>query len=188
MNYIYQENLNIHSVQDTKYYIPKIEEFHIGFEFEYNDINCEGRSGFHSCIIEDIFTISFPNVKGYYGEDTYKQLFSKILWEINREHIRIKCLDSEDIESLGFNPNLLCAWESRFLLLPFESILTEMGGLVVEDIIYFLYKEKNHDYRYQIHFYDKQNRATPLPLFVGQIKNKSELKRILEQIEIKNAT
>ena len=65
---------------DSKYYTPSIEEFHIGFEYEYFE--------------EDIwkeFTLPFLN--NYVA-----------LWHSNPDLslFRVKYLDKNDVESLGF--------------------------------------------------------------------------------------
>ena len=65
-----------------KYYIPKIEEFYIGFEYEFGLVE----KGTHTkLIIEDAVQLAD-------ALHTYRLGYS----------ILVKYLDSEDIESLGF--------------------------------------------------------------------------------------
>ena len=78
----------------NKYYTPKISEFHVGFEFEVsNDI------------IAGILEVK-PLKKLYkqiYGEsEPYGFDFIKYNSEHNLGMIRVKYLNKEDIESLGF--------------------------------------------------------------------------------------
>jgi hypothetical protein len=63
-------------MEDNKYYIPQIEEFHVGFEYE----------------LEDPITKLW--VKFIFEEDK--------LWFVKSNKVRVKYLDKSDIESLGF--------------------------------------------------------------------------------------
>jgi len=150
-------------METNKYYKPSLEEFHIGFELEIKTHELR------------------PWEKHTWLPGDQAKSVSNYL-----DQIRVKYLDSEDIESLGFNANLQCPWENRFLLGDdyFKSILYELGGLDKGKIIYFIYKEKATENKYHIHYYDKENGSTPLPLFVGKLKNKSELCKLLTQLGI----
>lgn len=120
------------------YYTPKIEEFHPLFEFEEQ---YEGVWDYRQCWYND-----------------YLCMFdlSESEWT---ERFRVKCLDEQDILSLGF---------TRY------------------DTDYFTYYEKNRislkERSNGIYFLE--NLDTDNFLFLGKIKNKSELKKILNQIEI----
>lgn len=71
----------------NKYYTPSIEEFHIGFEYEYFN-------EYTNSYVPEIVTI----------EDIVERpIFENI--ELNKKQhslLRVKYLDKEDIESLGF--------------------------------------------------------------------------------------
>jgi hypothetical protein len=123
-----------------EYYTPTIEEFHIGFEYEWLD---ENKMWIKSFCPEEI------SVEGF-DEQTYG--------------LRVKYLDREDIESLGFN--------------------TEDNGECYNKTnafdIYGLYPwewNKGIQNQYKIIL----NGDT---LFLGIIKNKSELKVLLKQLNI----
>lgn len=66
---------------NNKYYTPEIEEFHIGFEYEFNVGN--------TTWTKFIFDLDRPD---------------KVLenFKLNPQLFRVKYLDKEDIESLGF--------------------------------------------------------------------------------------
>jgi hypothetical protein len=69
---------------DSKYYIPSIEEFRIGFEYEI--------------LVKDVWNpITFTELNWFSNE---VKLSHKYLIENNR--IRVKYLDQSDIESLGW--------------------------------------------------------------------------------------
>lgn len=121
----------------NKYYTPSIEEFHVGFEYERFDNSCHKK--WYTYIVEkgDILDYS-----------------SKL------DAIRVKYLDQEDIESLGFKQ------ENK------NEFTTNLNGdgyrIHYTDKIIISYGT----------YYDSDN------LFIGYIKNKSEFKKLLKQLNI----
>ena len=75
---------------NPKYYVPEIKEFHIGFEYEYEDINESGSttSWYKTVIKENECYIIDQHLK--YSDDL---------------NLRVKYLSREDIESLGWKFN-----------------------------------------------------------------------------------
>ncbi len=129
----------------NKYYTPKIEEFHVGFEFEvYEDYDVLPEKSWH---------------KETYPSDTVSQFY------LNEGLLRVKSLDQEDIESLGFeqdkeNPKV------------FKNMRNfAMGWAIV-------FKCYDDIYIYRI----LPNRSWSADRFRGKAKNKSELKKILKMI------
>lgn len=124
-----------------KYYTPEIEEFHVGFEYERCD---DGYKWFL---------------------DVYPRAAEHIKLENFLSYTRVKYLDSDDIESLGFkqiDPH------------PFYTLnRSETHWLAIQTL---------HDDKCLIGLIDKSKPTDWNPLFVGIIKNKSELKRTLKQI------
>jgi len=135
-----------------KYYTPSIEEFHVGFEFEVN-----------------------------YGKERWEKeaIYTKpqvvTLPYMNLKNIRVKYLDQEDIESLGFKHQIgkgIKSYTDKFIYKPNDNLQYELTYVYeqnilrihVEDLVYF---EESYNY-----------------LFQGTIKNKSELKRLLKQLGI----
>ena len=72
----------------NKYYTPKIEEFHVGFEYE------EKSSGLWT---KQVYNELSP-ILNKKLEDDYGVLYDTIQDYINQEIIRVKYLDQEDIE------------------------------------------------------------------------------------------
>ena len=68
---------------ENKYYIPSIDEFHVGFEYEWK---CDGtKTDWNKSICDNVMIpldVDCQRVNDY----------------------RVKYLDKEDIESLGFEP------------------------------------------------------------------------------------
>lgn len=127
------------AMEDTKYYTPEIEEFHVGFDFDVEDHGHWRKGDFHEL-------------------DLYKKF--------NDYTLRVKHLDREDIESLGFKADICPKkygvptnmWNKG------SYTLTKWGDRVLIKI--------NGDYDGEkFHYF-------------GIIKNKSELKRILTQIGV----
>jgi len=121
----------------NKYYTPEIEEFHPGFKYEAKD----------------------PLTNEWVEFEINLEFGS--LWFASANDTRVKCLDREDIESLGFK-------QSKTDKYWYDS---KCGR-------YWIYKESIDDWRWNIS--DEQSEVG----FSGTIKNKSELKRILKQLGI----
>ncbi len=139
-------------MEDKKYYIPKLEEFHIEFEYQLKDV-----------INDELWSVETFDEK-------FLPLFSvhppSIKSEIEDNNIRIKYLDKEDIESLGF---IESPRGGRF----------DIKDLEGEEVQMYLHDNLDEGFWY-IELYDWDSQY----LFRGNIKNKSELKRILTQLEI----
>ena len=88
---------------EKKYYVPSIEEFHVGFEFLAKDL--------HDNLIDETLR---PEVM-----DENRSLRIVSDW-LKNDEIRVKRLDREDVTSLGFRQK--AGWEyffkSRKNLLP----------------------------------------------------------------------
>ena len=72
-------------MEDNKYYTPELEEFHVGFEYEIEDLGDDGRT-----------RVWRPQI--FEGEETRTYFIE----ELEKGEMRVKHLDREDIESLGF--------------------------------------------------------------------------------------
>lgn len=80
---------------ENKYYIPTIEDFYFGFEYEYMTNNCLD-------ILEDTLgkwiTEKFSCSVGADGESEFKD----IEFLLDKGCVRVKCLNTEDLESEGW--------------------------------------------------------------------------------------
>ena len=123
-----------------KYYTPSIEEFHVGFEYEYDG----------KCVFRIGMSISFMD------------------YLISNGKIRVKYLDQEDIESLGFDLDSTVEQESFYV----------KGNFMKGDEYRLIYRDEERTT--EIHSTNDNNPNS----FFGIIKNKSELKKILKQIGV----
>src|SRR4030042_2406539 len=116
---------------NNKYYIPTIDEFRIGFEYELC-FNNEWRQ----FIFDELRWFNHPNEE---SSLSYPAL-------IKQGNIRVKYLDKEDIESLGFK----LSYESEY-----------------EEYIYNEYEYKvNEDLTWELdHFYNDQKDNVELRLY-----------------------
>lgn len=73
-------------MSNNKYYTPKLSEFCDGFEFERFVITSEKW-------VKEVFKI---------GEENYYFISKRFVKDLQNGDIRVKHLDQEDIESLGF--------------------------------------------------------------------------------------
>lgn len=136
---------------NDKYYTPNIEEFHVGFEYEYwnntTDKWCSTVLG------NGPISLFFADYLGIDEPDKY----------------RVKYLDRKDIESLNF-----------------KYIKTQPG--LNEDFFEYIkqsneyYLEFDYDTKYlRIYFSLEEGDST---IFAGIIKNLSELKKLMKQLNI----
>ena len=154
------------NMMEDKYYTPTIEEFHVGFEYYVDN---------KLYIITDVVLKLMLNA---ITEDTFEGKYGQGTLRLNIDNVRVKYLDQEDIESLG--------WEHDYNLEPIPNrendsvfygyILEQDGG----ETQYLLF-----------HFNDGEvwiekiiNCAGQGNIFKGQLKNKSELKRVLKQVGV----
>jgi len=147
---------------ENKYYTPSIKEFHVGFEFEFSDYVSSPKepSEWH---------------KGNFGSNT-AHIFDQESWEyhledqINKGHIRVKYLDKEDVESLGFK------YEKHYT---FKKYIDNKYNKT-KTLIRIEYDWNNHS-NVLIEFYNQNNFTNGMSFI---IKNKSELRILLKQLGI----
>lgn len=131
---------------ENKYYTPTIEEFHVGFEYEMN-------YGYNEWSYE--FTpYDFGTISDFIAEDK----------------CRVKYLDREDIESLGFEL-FDTTKKDEIYFRASDNLMTE------QEIRLWVSKEFNY-----IEINDVKEKTGCEGLFRGKIKNKSELKKVLKMI------
>ena len=154
----------------NKYYTPELEEFHVGFEYEHKECFLDGTVKTQ----ED-----FDNSK--WVKQTCDSGIIYIERALNSKNaknglcgVRVKHLDREDIESLGFNYDKTSSdSQLKFyrdnLCLFYRPKSKELGTFTVDP-------EKN-DYMIK---YTRDNKM----ISALTIKNKSELKRLLKQLKL----
>jgi len=159
---------------ENKYYTPNITEFYVGFECEFFN-NQQDKIWKKEICDEDAVSIAYT---------TYEHGTSE--WEDNITKVfRVKYLDKEDIESLGFkqieyNKSFSSSWATQFekkdYILYLSSIHIDSNskalliGISIKDKVRCL----NKDMTYK-----------EVSIFRGFIKNKSELKVLLRQLNIR---
>ena len=143
---------------ENKYYLPKIEEFHIGFEYEVRQQEMQ------------------------YGECVYGNEWETIECEgnmflqyidISSGNIRVKYLDSIDIESLGF--------KHLYDDFTFGEYFKSKCNIMNYNL--------NYDYLSNwltISTVSKDDLIEYSTIFCGKILNKSEFKKLLIQLNIIN--
>lgn len=151
-----------------KYYTPKIDEFYVGFEFEYrsDDKNFNEWNIYNISLIQTENEFSLGNISYIYSKSrgiiNPKYFLTGIDKELEKI-LRVKYLDKEDIESLGFKYN------------------TEHHGdyFYSKEDMELIYRPKNNWLSIK-----KSEDTLLYNLFYGKIKNKSELKKLLRQLDI----
>mgnify|MGYP001447642548 CR=1 FL=1 len=142
--------------EDSKYYTPSIEEFRIGFECELLDKDNFKNGQIVPCWIKKIFNTNYNYYEGM----------------IERNSIRVKYLDSSDIESLGFI-------ESRYSGTNHAYFHNKNNDVRIEYL--------RHSHILSVCTMDPSINNVPETYstsFYGTIKNISELKVLLTQLGI----
>lgn len=141
-------------MEDNKYYTPELEEFHLGFQYQHKCFN-----GWEDDTMPD-----FSEVK-----DSDGSMNEWIPWYNNDiTNFRVKYLDKEDIESLGWEEEI----SAHFVL------ITDKGR-------YFLdCNFASHKFQISTDIQKYPNEQTYPIKFNGKIKNKSELKKLMQQLDI----
>lgn len=148
---------------ENKYYTPDLEEFCIGFTYE------------------SLQDPRLPNLDESWEENIIEYDFIDTFWKYYKENCsddyRVKYLDKEDIENLGFE-SIGSAWYNL------EEVSGELGYWCYVRMRFFNGDCLIRAYRYDpktIVTFDKDETQI---LFDGVIKNKSELKKLMKQLKI----
>ena len=156
--------INTIKMKNKKYYTPEIEEFHVGFEFEYANISSYGNS---TDIDKNTMWLKhtleyFDNC--YTTEHGDHEAYSPELMGV--ECMRVKYLDRKDIEELGYTVEKDTEYTGYYHYSK-DSNLSSEASLSFE----FIPEEDNGQNIEIFNTYFK-------------IKNKSELKTLLKQLGI----
>ena len=151
---------------ESKYYTPTIEELYIGAEFESNLMDVGGMFLPNGEVIPPGVPVWSKEVFSTYHFDKFLSAYD-FKGVLEDKRIRVKHLDKEDIESLGFE---------------YDGKRDEYckGNVIIE------FNGKTHITigKYEEDFPMGEYTSWTDDLFIGTIKNKSELKRILKQIGV----
>ena len=144
-----------------KYYTPTIEEFHVGFRYELVKQN------------EAHYYPDPPSKWHRFSHNIKSISFSKLDMEVRMDRVRVKYLDQQDIEELG--------WE-----------WAPDGKLAYGDWmdVYYLHKgQETYRLTYinekrSVRIVHKESVDTSSVLFFGKVKNFNELEKIMKMLEI----
>lgn len=145
----------------SKYYTPSIEEFHVGFE-------CEMRNSGVKPIIWETHQLT--------KAQTTQIIRYCDLRGVEESGIRVKYLDKEDIESLGFKFSYTYEGVDDYTKLRQDS-----KEPYWEDDYYYIHFNPNDKW---LEIDNDQSYDDLVTYFQGTIKNKSELKKLLKQLGI----
>ena len=152
--------------EDNKYYTPDIEEFHVGFEYEL----LKPDSKYYKRVF-GYDPVDNPELDEFSPDD---------LMKIAHAITRVKHLDREDIEGFGFDNDGQMEFDSG-----------NWGPVYNLSVDNTEYKEKYYNLfidegLFNIVFCEYRNSVgrTEKTLFSGTIKNKSELKKVLNMIGV----
>jgi hypothetical protein len=162
--------------ENIKYYTPGIEEFYVGFECEWQS-KTRNESWNKQIVDADLISIALDAYEHSDKDEPFNEQF------------RVKLLDKEDIEDIGFiksKKNTWVGWNDYYYL---EHINPEYG--------YFLFCTLHISILDNMHkicvhrYYDnekgidtKEELCEYFCVYIGTIKNKSELKRLLKRLNI----
>jgi hypothetical protein len=163
---------------NNKFYVPGISEFYVGFECERDwrkiDPNGAEHPSWEKCIVEPSLWSS-------------NQMWLATMRNDCSE-FRVKYLDKEDIESLGWDYQYIKPDEDEYpdedLILGYDKTIEYSDENCNGGKWYRMYQSK--DNRWIIEYWYSKNSVTDIgtSLFKGNIKNKCELIKLLKQIGI----
>lgn len=149
-----------------RFYTPEISEFHVGFEFEISISRARSADN----VTSEWCPVILDKGNGTHSDlalaEYMRGTFSKRNTDLNNS-VRVKHLDREDIESLGFK---ITASESK----PYGEYL--QGKLNGMELWFAHLKGKTPYISLKSSHYNGNMKV--------YLKNKSELKRILRQIGV----
>lgn len=145
---------------ENKYYTPQIDEFYVGFECEIVN-NADAQLRYFPAVLDLLFLSKLKSIA------------------IDR-NIRVKCLDRKDIESFGFEYGEVVGKTSNEIY--FSNTLKDNRG----DGNYFLILSKlGWVMIYRTGNLKEDNTLENIVRFSGNIKNKSELVKIMAMLNVK---
>lgn len=157
----------LNNMEKHKYYVPTIEEFHVGFEYEYK--SHDGR-----VYSKDEFD-KMPWLVGIMGINDMPYIVRSLIGA-NSNHsitIRVKHLDEEDILSCGWVEN--SKWSYKWPT-PYD----EGDGEYYNKRYYYVSIHKGGE----VIIHNNEEYDNQVDFFRGIIKNKSELIRVMKMIGI----
>ena len=164
----------------SNYYTPDISEFHVGLWYQFYTFDNEWvdcKMGYEPIEIKNSFIIS---TKGYESFPLFNEMKEYLQNRLDR--IRVKYLDRQDIEELGFKvsnePNSEVYLDSGELSI-LQTIDVKDNKLFY--IVYYIKTINGVRRKHTISILKKDKLV-----FRGDIKNKSELKTLLKQLNINN--
>ena len=148
---------------ESKYYTPEIEEFHVGFEVQKQMQDLIGKELSNKLDLQLRFGLDYQmNHEATFADYTITAndiINYKLNPHILKTEIRVKHLGQEDIESLGWK---FCNVNSEYFTLNgFHLTIYNYNWITI-------YEDKGAD-EY---------------CFRGNIKNKSELRKLMQQLNI----
>lgn len=169
---------------ENKYYTPAIDEFCVGFEYEYNRFNVD-------LYKQDTENLEFLPTNTWVKKTVGSNFILCYSAEYLKQNLlRVKYLDKTDIESLGFIQRDTVAIQHLFGPINLKSDeeqiiytkpIPEFGGLTA--YLHFYTNRSTYGTVLSIHK-DLTNPYNQKQLFYGTIKNKSELVKLLKMLGI----
>ncbi len=148
---------------EAKYYTPDIEEFHVGFEYEY-------------------FIMDNWQPVGYHPSDMAEA--DKFFETLYSNKIRVKCLGKEDVEDLGFKlSDDICPYNGKIIFKTAKKSDDFLDGYIHHHELYFTNSKKIMIYKISYGGFTG-NETNKEKVFDGYLKNKNELKRLMQQLNI----
>lgn len=149
---------------NKKYYTPLIEEFHVGFECEWQSKIRNETWNKQICDV-DLISIAYDTIEHADEDEPYEEQF------------RVKYLDKYDIQNEGY----ILKRKSIDLWFEKEEIHLREDGYHLKNI---KLQYALHDKRLKVIFHYTSGEEQIH--FEGEIKNKTEFKRILKQLGLWN--
>lgn len=148
-----------------KYYQPELEEFHVGFEYDFLEQHGSPNEKWVSKVLTEISDGEDDMYLGntLHAIEKYERVYL-------RNAVRVKYLDEQDIEDLG--------WILE------KTIYSGMRHKELRYILNNMYLSFYPDIKHCCIHNGKEDYFESWGYFSGQIKNKSELRKLMKQLGI----
>lgn len=168
--------------EENKYYTPELSEFFIGFEYERRDTDIWHKCKFNGYDFSDVHTLMNKAQIGVLA------LECKTAEEFERRKFELPFAEKLNKQLILNNPNI---YKNR-IRVPFldkEDIIDLGWKILFGDDLVFEKKVNNALYTLIIHYSNRleircSNPSISYGGFYGIIKNKSELKKLMQQVGI----
>lgn len=177
------------SIGETKlHYVPTIEEMHVGFRYEdfYRDGKIHPDADYEKCKKQNVIPMLYsePSQSWHKKElDWTVDSLSNLMYKIQKQLVRVKALDKQDIIECGFSEDL-ASLKQKEREIWFGKVYFHAGIKKGICYYYITFNDESHHVSIDIHNTEVMKPYEVSTIFSGFIKNYNELEKVIKQLNI----